>query len=162
MSPLICYGYSSKRNDLSGNAGMQNGKIRKGVSMAFFIAALNLFGLIFCYTGNRVLSGILLGLSFLMLTPYVEKAFWKYVMGPSVNASVMQHRVASVFVSAFFMGCLYLVIYKKCGRVYVPFVVLCDAVCFLTEYVSEKKKSSGAACLASVAELLISAVYVIL
>ena len=162
MSPFICYGYSSKRNDLSGNAGMQNGKIRKGVSMAFFIAALNLFGLIFCYTGNRVLSGILLGLSFLMLTPYVEKAFWKYVMGPSVNASVMQHRVASVFVSAFFMGCLYLVIYKKCGRVYVPFVVLCDAVCFLTEYVSEKKKSSGAACLASVAELLISAVYVIL
>ncbi|MBO4483954.1 MAG: hypothetical protein J5738_01020 [Lachnospiraceae bacterium] len=130
--------------------------------MAFFIVALNLLGLVFCYAGNEVLSGILFGLSFLMLTPYVEKAFWKYVMGPSVNASVMQHRVASVFVSAFFMGCLYLVIYKKCGRVYVPFVVLCDAVCFLTEYVSEKKKSSGAACLASVAELLISAVYVIL
>lgn len=141
---------------------MQNWKIRKGVSMAFFIVALNLLGLVFCYAGNEVLSGILFGLSFLMLTPYVEKAFWKYVMGPSVNASVMQHRVASVFVSAFFMGCLYLVIYKKCGRVYVPFVVLCDAVCFLTEYVSEKKKSSGAACLASVAELLISAVYVIL
>ena len=130
--------------------------------MAFFIVALNLLGLVFCYAGNEVLSGILFGMSFLMLTPYVEKAFWKYVMGPSVNASVMQHRVASVFVSAFFMGCLYLVVYRKCGRIYVPFVVLCDAVCFLTEYASEKKKSSGAACLASVAELLISAVYVIL
>lgn len=130
--------------------------------MAFFIAALNLFGLIFGYTGNRVLSGILLGLSFLMLTPYVEKVFWKYVMGPSVNASVMQHRVASVFVSAFSMGALYLVIYKKCGRVYTPFVVLCDTVCFLAEYVSEKKKSSVPACLACVAELLVSAVYLIL
>ena len=130
--------------------------------MAFFIAALNLFGLIFCYMGNRVLSGILLGLSFLMLTPYVEKAFWKYVMGPSVNASFMQHRVASVFVSAFSMGALYLVIYKKCGRVYAPFVVLCDTVCFLAEYVSEKKKSSVPACLACVAELLISAVYLII
>ena len=130
--------------------------------MAFFIAALNLFGLIFCYTGNRALSGILLGLSFLMLTPYVEKAFWKYVMGPSVNESVMQHRVASVFVSAFSMGALYLVIYKKCGRVYAPFVVLCDTVCFLAEYVAEKKRSSVPACLSCVAELLFSGVYLIM
>ena len=130
--------------------------------MALFIVILNLLGLVFCFTGNAVPAGIILGLSFLMLTPYVEKAFWEYVMGPSVNASFAEHRVASAFVSAFFMAALYLVIYKKCGRVYAPFVVLCDTVCFLAEYVSEKKKSSVPACLACVAELLISAVYLII
>lgn len=131
--------------------------------MAIFIVILNLFGLVFCFTGNAVPAGILFGLSFLMLTPYVEKVFWEYVMGPSVNASFAEHRVASAFVSAFFMAALYLVIYKKCGRVYAPFVVLCDMVCLAIGFaVGEKKKSSASACLACFAELIVSAVYLIM